>query len=414
MSSNLELLLLSHVTSEAGLKSILAENFNSTLLYTLKHKSVLEFALGYYKKSKRAPTEEVLAVEFPGLKLETSEESVGWLIEQLRKRYSKNELQALLAIVATKSVEDPVEASKFLAGRSSSLTRNLISAQSTISIKGNTEDRLSAYLDRATHSGKSGMIFGWEDIDEATYGIQSGELAILAALPKTGKTYTVLQAAVACAREGQTVFVSSLEMDEMQMAQRVDCLVSGVSPRRYQRGQLGKEELLKVKTAFKDLVDNLPGDIIIDDPKLDERTPELICQKARSFGASAVIIDQLSFLKSSKVLNSRTETIEYMLRELKENIKGEDPLPCILVSQFNRATISSQGLGGLHNLALSASIEATADWVFALYQSKEMKNNKTLHFGIIGSRREDLGSFDMNWNLTTACELFCRGMIEEQ
>ena len=109
-------------------------------------------------------------------------------------------------------------------------------------------DRLAEQLDRdREHGTVSGISTGFESVDETTGGMFAGDSIILAARTSIGKTAMGMQIAMTVAKSGASVLVLSLEMKELQLAQRIAAGQVGVSLVNQRTGNHTSEDSQKIR-----------------------------------------------------------------------------------------------------------------------------------------------------------------------
>jgi replicative DNA helicase len=79
--------------------------------------------------------------------------------------------------------------------------------------------------------------FGWVDIDEITGGMEAGDLVVIAAPEKSGKTTMMLQIALHNARLDRPVMIYSTEMKPKALLNRLNLLETGLSWTGYKQGK---------------------------------------------------------------------------------------------------------------------------------------------------------------------------------
>ena len=113
---------------------------------------------------------------------------------------------------------------------------------------------VSPLLERLNNrkDGMTGVPTGITELDELTNGLQNSDLIILAARPGVGKTsFALTVAANAAIRYGKNVAFFSLEMDGMQLAQRLLCSQAQVDQSKLRNGKLNHDEMKKLIAAEK-------------------------------------------------------------------------------------------------------------------------------------------------------------------
>ena len=211
--------------------------------------------------------------------------------------------------------------------------------------------------------GITGVPTGITELDELTNGLQNSDLIILAARPGVGKTsFAMTIAANAAIRYGKNVAFFSLEMDGIQLAQRLLCSQAQVDQSRLRNGKLSSDEIKKIIAAVTP-INQAP--LFVDD-NADLGIMELM-SKARQLKHKGhldlLIIDYLQLMKTGKEEN-RAVAIGAISRGLKILAK-ELSIPVIALAQLSRK-VEEKGRERpqLSDLRESGSIEQDADMVW--------------------------------------------------
>jgi replicative DNA helicase len=233
---------------------------------------------------------------------------------------------------------------------------------------------ISRAFDRISHrqsrdgSSVAGVPSGFFDLDELTDGWQDSELIIVAARPSMGKTAFALNlvehAVVHC--QMPVLFVS-LEMSELELAERLLCSFAQVNGHFLRKGRLGSEDMQKLIHAGNELstaplyIDDTPGQTMLRIAATARRL------KLRA-GLRMIIIDYLQLIEADDKSVSRQEQISTISRRLK-NLARELKVPLIALSQLNRGVESREGhRPRMSDLRESGSIEQDADVVALLHR----------------------------------------------
>lgn len=372
------------------------------------------FILDYWLDNSMslAPTEEVLVEEFGPQEDYEPEESVRWLVEKLKSRYVTNQTQALMRKVALDTVDDPQGSLGTLYSESWQIKENVTPRAARKNMATSIQERRIRYAEKVENQDPGAPI-GIEEVDEFTGGILPGELAIVAGYAKTGKSFTLVNAAVQARRQGYTPYVASLEQSVEEFEDRIDAFASGVGYGKLQRGELTPTEIDRLN-ASQDQFASL-GPLYLESPPRGERTVVSIVNRARQLGADYLIIDQLSWLDTRERYRERRDEYKELIYDLKEEIgrATAGTLPCLMAVQFNRQS-GPKGRGQMNNIANAADIEQTVDIAYGLYRSDEMRAQNSMVLDIMGSRRTDEESFLLGWYLDRESSIFYRRRFEEE
>ena len=179
-------------------------------------------------------------------------------------------------------------------------------------------DRIAARSEQ--HHPLTGVGTGFIDLDDVTGGFQPEQLIIIAARPSMGKTAasrlpTCCRFHVAVDLKITTLFVS-LEMNGLEVAERLLCARSRVDGDKLRRGQgLGTREMALLGKSYEEL--RCP--MFIDDTP--SRNMLQITANARRLkmrkNLGLIVVDYIQLIDSEESRDSRQEQIAKISRRLK-------------------------------------------------------------------------------------------------
>ncbi|HEY0798670.1 MAG TPA: replicative DNA helicase [Candidatus Baltobacteraceae bacterium] len=227
-------------------------------------------------------------------------------------------------------------------------------------------------IDQLFHNrgNRTGLTYGFRDIDDYTAGLQPGNFIIVAARPAMGKTSMALTMAAAAAKEDRKpVAFFSLEMTNMELVTRLLCAEARINAQNLRRGAIKDHEWGKISEAMGAL-SQVP--IHIDDSgALTVSEIRSRCRRLQSGdGLSAVFIDYLQLVQpgTSKRTSNRNEELTEICRTLKATAKDLQ-IPIIALAQLNRGVETRNDKRPmLSDLRDSGAIEQEADMVAFLYR----------------------------------------------
>lgn len=236
--------------------------------------------------------------------------------------------------------------------------------------------------------GITGISTGFQSIDQLTNGFNAPDLVILAARPGMGKTAQLLEFIRHISVDQKIPsLIFSLEMSEVQLANRLLVLQSQVPNESVRHGSLSPSEIQRIETATG-LLEQAPI-YIVDDGTV---TLHALRAKARKYVREKDIkiigIDYLQLMNTeakSRGRSSRQEDVATISRGLKQLAKELD-VPIIALSQLNRSVEERAGTDKrprLSDLRESGAIEQDADQVAFIHRPEyygilEDKNNVDL------------------------------------
>lgn len=309
------------------------------------------------------------------------------------------------ALGTTMAKADPPEKLKALQQGAETLSALALQYErrgSVITMVDGGASALRRYDHRAEHGVHiEGLQFGLHQVDNHYYGIHPGELAVLAAGPKVGKSWWAAIMALICWRLGMNITLYTLENSLRMTEDRLLCLAAGVPYREFQRGQLEMDQDYRLRQAEKQFsITSNQLHVLSPDPEM--RTARAIVDSARLRQADGLIIDQLTFMEHPNPgRKPRHEVIRDILHDLKNALNGRTELPCLLTHQVNREGIKAAEKSGhleMYHMAEGSEVERTADTVLGLFQTKMERAMGTAKFLGLAARREEPKSWMIEWS----------------
>lgn len=424
MADPLESKILSRMTVLDDLTLAHEMGVSPECFETKINQSIFATAIEFWQISSRkfAPTMEVLRAEYPAGAADLPEpalvtEPTWWMAQQIMNRYARNSIDTIALDVISRVNEDP-QASLIELGNRCLAASNRIVRRTSRSDMSDYQMRRERYVDRFENTSP-GMTLGIPELDDWTGGIKAGELCAVAGFTKTGKTWFLLNAAVAARKAGYTPLVMSLEMDIPDVEDRIDAIFSGVSYSRLHGARLRKEDMDRLTAAQEELT--AMGQIHVEQPERGQRTVPYIASRFRQLEADYLIIDQLSWMdavieyRGESAQRQKTADLTFDLRdEISRSSAGQ--ISTMLAVQLNRAAAIGGGRGSgargqLHNFANSSMIEQTVDLAIGLYRSDEQRANGSMGCDIMGARRCDKAEYLLKWELDDETDISYRDRV---
>lgn len=248
---------------------------------------------------------------------------------------------------------------------------------------------------------------GFKKLDEILKGMAAGNLVILAARPKVGKTAFALSIAKNVAKLGKTVAFFSLEMEAKEIYERLLSTCSGISMNTLidkkfndkQRPQsIRTEEINKIANAVDEIC-KLPIKVN-DNAGCKVNDIRLEARMIKNLGL--IVIDYLQLMTSSKRYDNRNLEIGAISRELKV-LAAELGVPILCLSQLNR-TNDEYKRPSPCDLRDSGSIEQDCSKLIMMWCLEKnfnelgMIDSKTVGIDVALNRRGNSGVTLFNFN----------------
>ena len=292
-----------------------------------------------------------------------SSANVEWNVQHLRSKYVLRQLIKASDDTIKKSLDASIAPEEVL--QDAEKTIFAIADQQVRKSLLPIEKFVTPLLDRLTNrkEGITGIPTGLTELDELTNGLQDSDLIILAARPGVGKTsFALTIAANAAIDYNRKVAFFSLEMDGVQLAQRLLCSRARVDQSKLRSGKLNRDEMNQIIAKVAP-INQSP--LYVDD-NADLGIMELM-SKARELKRKdqldILIVDYLQLMKTGGEEN-RAVAIGAISRGLKILAK-ELHIPVIALAQLSRK-VEEKGRDRpqLSDLRESGSIEQDADMVW--------------------------------------------------
>ncbi len=252
-------------------------------------------------------------------------------------------------------------------------------------------DVYTAYEELLDTEEKNCVPSGFSDLDDyLNGGLHRGNLNILAAQPRIGKTALALNMAYNATRKGRTVVMFSLEMRKSELLQRMIAAYGAVDLRDVRADKAGDASARALMAA--DHLTTLPL-YITEKAGLTHQDirAELMRHKLRN-PLDLVIIDHLQHMGFRGKAESQNLRVGEITRSLKAVAKELDT-PVLLLSQLNRESERRPNKEPiLADLRDSGSIEIDADVVMMLHRPAEYdEESEDVHSAMLYLRKNRQG-----------------------
>lgn len=251
-----------------------------------------------------------------------------------------------------------------------------------------------------TQGGVTGIPTGWHTLDLATRGLQPGDIYVVLARPKMGKTLVMLRIADAAHRAGYTPLLISMEMRQEQMARRHFAMRTGVNMTLLQRGQLSTfaEELIREKVS--EMRSQTRYHFVEGQFKSDVQDVEGMVKSLRPH---LVLVDAGYLLKMRRsTARQRWELITDIAAALK-NIATTCMVPLVVSFQFNREVRRGAATADMANIQLADAIGQLASVAIGLFEPRDSESvaaGRRRLIKVIGGREGegDIEDFEIEWD----------------
>ena len=358
------------------------------------------FFANHYRRHGSIATRDTMLSN--GFRLPSATEPSAYYLERCRDRAKYNtlvELQGRIPnLIRAKEIDEAID----LMREAISETNLLDVSSSVISINTAFQQIGDGFEEEQFRDGLRGVTLGYDFLDRITEGAQGGDVIIMAARPNVGKSYILLQQALAAWRAGNSIMFASMEMTIPQVSRRLLGMTAGLGPDYIRRGELSSWGIDLMHETIAS-ADNMPpfhfvsGDLRKSVGQIDALIQE--------YSPDIIYIDAGYLLSPDKnKVKDRREKISDVAEELKA-VALDRNRPIVTTVQMNRQGIYKKKTGqrgkteepGTEHLAESDVLGQIATVVALIYPPSENARDKRV-INISKNRDGPLAKFLVNFN----------------
>ena len=253
MAADNEVRLLSRAIRTRDITPLLEAGVTDDWFFVDENRQVWRFLRQHWTKYQEVPTSVTVVDNFPTYRLLAVDDTLEYLVDQLVE-YRKR--QHAITVIQ--------DASEAIAGGDHNVAISVLSQgvaklidegareSNDIDLTREATKRFEEYTHIKTRpNGLIGFATGFKTIDEATAGLQPGQLITIIAPPNTGKSVLAMQMAVNVHRDGFVPMFQSFEMTNLEQQQRHDSMRSRIAHSRLIRGALTPAEEARYMDELK-------------------------------------------------------------------------------------------------------------------------------------------------------------------
>ena len=395
MAADNEERLISKVIYSREIVPAMEAGIEDNWFFVSENKAVWKFIRQHWTKYEEVPTAVTVKDNFPTYRLLAVEDSLEYLVDQLidyRKRQHAIEVVQNAAdyIAAGDHSAAIVEMSKGVA----QLYEEGVSQSSDLDLTDNPEQRYQEYLDVKTRDGGLlGYPTGFRTIDEATAGLQPGQLITIIAPPKTGKSVLAMQIAVNVHERGHVPMFQSFEMTNVEQQHRHDAMRANIAHSRLTRGKLSLDEEKRYLESLKRM-ESMQKFYLTD--SASAMTVSGLQAKIEKIRPQIVFVDGVYLMIDERSGEAGTpQALTSITRDLKRLAQRyEIPLVVstqVLLWKMKKRQVSADSIG------YSSSFFQDSDVILGL-QKQDEEDDSSRELRIVASRNSGPASSDLLWD----------------
>ena len=320
--------------------------------------------------------------------------------QQILDLETRRKLQSLGRQLAERAEDLQADAESAIADVEAGLLDHYKSDTGLLSLDTAVDDA-EKWAKKNKNSEMIGLGSGFRQFDQLTYGMQPGQLFILAARPSKGKSALAWQIAHHVA-EREVVAYFSLEMDARSLVLRCLCQETGISISDLQRNNISREQSETYSLTVQDLKKRK---IHVDQRgSVNLNALRARCKRLqRQHGLGLVVVDYLQLMQARNNTNSREQEVSQISRGLKA-LAMDLQIPVLACAQLNRSIegrVGETSRPTLSDLRDSGQIEQDADVVGMLWWGWEHVpeiDNGHAELLIRKNRNGALGTTYLSWH----------------
>lgn len=262
------------------------------------------------------------------------------------------------------------------------------------------ETVLQELLASRTSHGMTGIPTGWPSLDQETRGWQGGDLYVVLARPKMGKSTLLIHAAKTAHEAGFTPLFVSMEMRTTQVGRRLLGMLTGMNAGVMKSGHISSSGEEVLRQAISTLRENpIPFYLIEGQFRKDINDLQSLIHELRP---NIVFLDGGYLVKIAKLAKvAKWEQISEIAQSLK-TIASTAGIPIITSFQFTRQVKSSDAAkAGFEHIQLADAIGQLASVGIGLFDeaaSAGYQGERRRRVEIVGGREGEEGGFFIHWD----------------
>ena len=399
MAHDNEYRLLSKVITEREIIPVIEVGIKDDWIVDDDLRRVWKFTREHYAKYREVPTYTTVRENFPNFKALKVEDTMDYLIDKMVEFRRRS-----LTLDGTAVVVDSLQSGDHEAALNEmSKTIALVNEQGIIGtthvdLSKDASKRFEEY-EQVQNSVLLGIPTGFQKIDEATAGLQGGQLITVIAPPKTGKSQIALQTAINVHKVGKVPMFQSFEMNNHEQMQRHDAMRAHLNHKSMRLGKLTKEE----ENRYKDMLtamsatDAKPFHLV---DAVGGLTIDALVAKAEQLNPDIIFVDGVYLMLDQVTGESNTpQALTNITRGLKR-VAQKLNIPVVITTQ----TLLWKMKGGkvsADSIGYSSSFFQDSDVILGLEPIEEDEKKRTLR--VVQSRNCPPESTSITWDWDTGC-----------
>jgi replicative DNA helicase len=396
---NHEAKLLSKVIEDRNFNYLLEKGVKDSWFHDAEERKMFKFLQKHYANYTESPSFEVITENFPAYSLLVVEDSLDYLLDRIVDERRKAILMKTLetAIDDIDQKKDHDKALNTMASGLNNIEQEGLSHTNFVDITKAAGLAKAAYEHRKANPGMLGYSTGFPTMDEATAGMQNGQLIFVVAPPKTGKSTLALQMAATAHMNGLRPMFLSFEMTNQEQELRYYSIRARISHHRLRTGSLTSEEEARFYKKL-DGIQEMESPLYFGDSS-GGLTVSSIGSQVQNFKPDILFIDGVYLLQDEQGAEAYNQQMTNITRALKHLAMGKAHIPIVATTQvlnwkMRKGQVTADAIG------YSSSFHQDADVIFGLQREDEAVDD-TRMLKVLANRNGGFHEVSLMWDWDT-------------
>lgn len=360
-------------------------------------RSVFSFIRDHYGTYSEVPSYTTVKDNFPNFQALKVTDTIDYLIDQaVAFRRKSLTMKGASTLVETLQKGDYEAALREMSNTVTEVNAQGVQGTTHLDLTGDPDARFQEYLN-LQNSVFLGIPTGFEKIDEATAGLQGGQLVTVIAPPKTGKSQIALQTAINVHQAGKVPMFQSFEMNNHEQSQRHDAMRAHISHGRLRRGKLNTAEEQRYKDLLAQMKNEHPFHMV---DAVGGMTIDALVAKAEQLKPDILFVDGVYLMLDQVTGEANTpQAITNITRGLKRVAQRLD-IPVVITTQTLLWKMKGNKVSA-DSIGYSSSFFQDSDVILGLEPVEEDDQIRLLK--IVQSRNSPPSETSITWSWDTGC-----------
>jgi replicative DNA helicase len=397
MAHDNEYRLISKVIADRDIIPVIEAGVKDDWIVDADLRRVWKFLRDHYGKYSEVPTYTTVKDNYPNFTALKVEDTIEYLIDQIvafRRRTLT--LQGANQVVEKLQSNDHEAALTEMSNTITVVNDQGVQGTTHVDLSKDPTKRFEDYENFKEHE-LLGVATGFAKIDEATAGLQGGQLITVIAPPKTGKSQIALQMAINVHDTGLVPMFQSFEMNNHEQTQRHDSMRAHLANSRLRRGALNEQEVTRYKNMLDTLADRQPFHLV---DAINGLSVDSLVAKAEQLKPNILFVDGVYLMMDSVTGEANTpQALTNITRALKR-VAQRLNIPVVITTQtllwkMRGNKVSADSIG------YSSSFFQDSDVILGLEVVDDNPDIRALR--VVQSRNCGPEETSITWNWETGC-----------